>query len=93
MYVTTHILMFKIIIILKIRKKEKEKENWKLRWMLGVVQLINEQTETHPMGNIFLDCRSLMAEFGVVSIKYVYHEVTYCADALAKDRCTDFDGK
>ncbi|KAI8553219.1 hypothetical protein RHMOL_Rhmol06G0327200 [Rhododendron molle] len=37
------------------------------------------------MGNILLDCRSLMAELEAVSIKHVYCEANHCADALAKD--------
>lgn len=52
---------------------------------LGVIQLLNEQTKNHPMGNILLDCRSLMAELEAVSIKHVYCEVNYCANALTKD--------
>lgn len=52
---------------------------------LGVVQLLNEQTKNHPMGNILLDCRSLMVELEAVSIKHVHREANYCADALAND--------
>lgn len=56
---------------------------------LGVIQLLNDhEMANHPLGNILLDCRSarsLMEAFEVVTIKHVYREANWCADALAKD--------
>lgn len=45
----------------------------------------DHHTENHQLGNILLDCRSLIEEFEEVSIKHFYRETNHCADILAND--------
>lgn len=53
---------------------------------LAVIQLISDQnTVNHSFGNILFDCRFLMQELDVVSIKHVYCEANRYVDALAND--------
>ncbi|KAI8552114.1 hypothetical protein RHMOL_Rhmol06G0239800 [Rhododendron molle] len=54
---------------------------------LGVVQLINDNNSTnHRTGSISPDCRFLMKEFDVASIKYIYREANRCADVLTNNK-------
>lgn len=55
-------------------------------WNLEIETLLQDnQIANHPLGNILLDCRSLMEELEAVSIKHIYREANHCADALASD--------
>ncbi|KAI8533173.1 hypothetical protein RHMOL_Rhmol11G0276400 [Rhododendron molle] len=51
-----------------------------------ILQLISKNSPSyHPLGNILLDCRSVIEEFEAVPIKHIYREASQCADALAND--------
>ena len=56
----------------------------------AVTNLVNNlQEQRLPQKNFVHDCRSLMAQLGVKTMKHVYREANKCADLSATTPCLD----